>query len=393
LDLSKDALLSVAIEDSEIELEQDYPGTYARSFTLLLAQSYRWKELRLRLAPSIWPAELLMPGLPLPNLESLDINLDIQEPDDVEDIDCPFQQAQRLKSISLRNAMRVGLALDIPWNQVTYFSSQGYDSDSFISTLADLCPRIIDASIAHMTARREDVQDDELDGPVTCQTLSSLDIQIGQDDDDDVTGAERLFEILVAPSLSSITLSSNDEDSDSNNVVYANSVIIKLSECVRCSECRQTNLTLKNVNFNFISGDTLSNLFSLAPSIENLTLDDRKSISSFVEEEWVRKLDCNYEGPGSRSSGLNSLTPFLPSLQHLVLRTQSVAVNVVTLVNVVRSRWQPFEEGGHRMVASLSSVEFVLERRHVERSLVEALYRMASAGLRITLLDCDGIVI
>jgi hypothetical protein len=381
LDLSKDALLSINLEDSEIEDDEDYPGTHTSSFTLLLAQSHRWKKLRLALRPTIWPAQLLLPGLDLQNLESLEISLDT-DPDEVEKIDASFATARKLTSISLQHVYDLGLALSLPWNQITYFSFNGYDTDCFLS-LASGCPQLIKASVAMMCCRGED----DFEGPFTSQ-MSSLDIQIGAGGDEDVLGAIRLFESLTVPDLSSFTLSSNDITEDLS--LGANNVIGKLLECLNRSKCQLTTLTLKDITI-INPQVTLLDLLSATTSVENLTLDDRNSVLvPFVREPLVCKLDCNYE---DSKTSIRAHNPLLPSLRCLVIKTKSRTLKDATLVSVVRSRWQPFDDGGHRVVASLSSVELLLAQRKVERPEIEPLCRMARAGLRITLLDAEGIVI
>jgi hypothetical protein len=135
----------------------------------------------------------------------------------------------------------------------------------------------------------------------------------------------------------------------------------------------------------------LLGLLSATTALENLTLDDRNSVfHPFVSELLVRKLDCNYEDSKTSTRAHN---PLLPSLQCLGIKTKSRTLKDATLVSVVRSRWQPFDDGSHRVVASLSSVELVLPRRKIERPGIEPLCRMTGAGLRITLLDAEGIVI
>jgi hypothetical protein len=227
LDLSKDALLTINLEDSEIEDHVDYPGTHASSFTLLLAQSHRWKKLRLALRLTLWPAQLLLLGLNLQNLESLEISSDT-EADEVESFDSPFATAPKLTSISLELAYDLGLALSLPWNQITYLSFNGYDTDCFLS-IASSCPQLLEASVSMMCRRDED----EFEGPFTSQ-MSSLDIEIGAGGDDDVIGAIRLFENLTVPDLSSFTLSSNQIMEDRPPDVLVSS----------SANCRSVSVTL-----------------------------------------------------------------------------------------------------------------------------------------------------
>jgi hypothetical protein len=80
---------------------------------------------------------------------------------------------------------------------------------------------------------------------------------------------------------------------------------------------------------------------------------------------WVRKLDCNED--------LTTSVPLLPTLQHLAFNIKtSRFLGSATLVDVVRSRWQPFNDSSHGLQPFLRS-SF---QTKVERSIIESLCKM-----------------
>jgi hypothetical protein len=84
-----------------------------------------------------------------------------------------------------------------------------------------------------------------------------------------------------------------------------------------------------------------------------------------------------------------------PLLQHLRVKTGcgSEHVKVSTSLDTVSSRWEPFTLGDHQSLVSLTSIEIILLKQKVDRSQVDLLHHMARCGLRVILLDEEGIVI
>jgi hypothetical protein len=387
LELSKQTSLDLRLTDSYQRGDHD-PTRFDAVFEALVREVHRWKSLKVHVFVNQLPKPLLRANLAFKRLQKLDISLNSRS---TGLFDMNFATAYKLRCLKVGCDVEDLRHLNVPLEQITEIHFSFFDCDHYIRLLSE-CPNLTSSSFRFSTMVNEE---DMVNSSIRDLTLKA-------NDNDDIESSIYVLNQLLTPSLSTFSLSTDDEQSNVSEEqapIFFDEVLAALSRSLRLSEAKLTALYIRQIHLKSTKG--IISLFPDLPFLQTLEIDDRKSPSPVVKTKWVRHLIINPDGGSQSNEGTSaagvSTSPYLPSLKRLSLKTKGApGIHHSTLVDLVRSRWQPFDDataGIHQYVASLRSVEFVLETTKVERSDIQPLVHMAAAGLKVTLLDRTGIVI
>jgi hypothetical protein len=387
LELSKQTSLDLRLTDSYQRGDHD-PTRFDAVFEALVQEVHRWKSLKVHVFVNQLPKPLLRTNLAFKRLQKLDICLDSRS---TGLFDMNFATAYKLRCLKVGCDVEDLRHLNVPLEQITEFHFSSFDCDHYIRLLSE-CPNLTSSSFRFSAMVNE--------GDMVNSSIRDLTLKAN--DNDDIESSIYVLDQLLTPSLSTFRLSIDDERSNVSEEqapIFFDEVLTALSRSLRLSEAKLTALYIHQINLK--STKEIISLFPDLPFLQTLEVDDRESPSPVIKTKWVRHLIINPDGESQANKGTSaagvSTKPYLPSLKRLSLKTKGApGIHHSTLVDLVRSRWQPFDDvtaGIHQYVASLRSVEFVLGRTKVERSDIQPLVHMAAAGLKVTLLDRNGIVI